>query len=102
MKLNINYKRTPQQVKELPDVALTANYIGFAVTRSHPEGMKGQLLRIWGRLNRKLDEAVKNKVNNITIEEAEKDLLRKSFSEASFPPDLAKYVIILQDEIDKL
>lgn len=102
LKLDLDYQRNKQQEKELSSIGLSSNYIHFAVAQVHQQGLKGQLRRVWGRLQRKLESAVQDNLNSIILDEDEQKLVISSFADVSFPPDLAKYVIVLEDEIEKL
>ncbi len=78
---------------------MTANYLEFIAITSHKEGMKGQVNRIWGRLQRKIADAVHEKKKEIQIEEAEKDFVIKAIADATYDPKLSKYFIIFEDEV---
>jgi hypothetical protein len=104
MNLNLSYN-LPKEAKESP-IDLSAYYIRMAVEQKHQQdprtgqgGIKGQLLRTYGRLQRKLDEAVENKKGNIELADDEKDLLKKSFDDVSVPPQFSKYFMVLEDEV---
>lgn len=91
--LNIDYKR-PDDDKSISNSQLTLDYINFAVNMKFKDGLEGQKKRIWGRLQRKLDEAQ----DIVELESAEVDFIKDAFSEdLKVPPGLAKYFIILED-----
>lgn len=100
MLVDIDYGRTPEQIAQMSNQALTADYINFAIQQAHPQGIEGQLLRQVGRIQRKLDEAVETKATEVAFEVSELDLLKKAFGKAKFNPALAKYVVRLQDVIN--
>lgn len=85
----------------MSDIALSRDYIEHAV-QSHYNDLKGQNLRLWGRIQRKLDAAVEGNTAEINFEEAEKDFIVEAFKDAAFPSHLSKYVVVLLDEIEKL
>lgn len=102
IKLNVDYKRKEEESREVSNISLSADYINFAINQTHKDGVEGQLKRVVGRLQRKLDDAVINKTEEIDLESAEIDLIKKSFEKVKTPPQLTKYWIILEDEIDLL
>lgn len=99
VKLDIDYKRTPEQIAEFSNPKLTVYYIDFAVSNFYKDGLNGQLLRIWGRLQRKLDDAVEAGDILLEIEQAEKDLISKAIEKANYPANLSKFVMIFQDQV---
>lgn len=104
MKINLDYKISKEDSKtnNLSPQELTEHYIGLAVNHKYKDGIEGSLRRMWGRIQRKLDEGIEKKLDEITLEEGEVDFISKAFDGAKFPPFLSKYVQILEDEIDKL
>lgn len=101
MKVNIDYQR-PVTQGDLPNSELTLDYINHAATQAYPNGLEGQVRRIYGRIQRKIDEAISAKEDEVDLETAEKDFLKKIFKEAKFPASLSKYVLLLEDEIDNI
>lgn len=100
MNINLNYR---EETKNQPtNSELTLDYILYAVSQKYADGLEGQLRRICGRIQRKLDEAIEKKKNSVEFETAEIEFIKKAFNEAKFPPHLAKFVIMLEDEIDKI
>jgi hypothetical protein len=69
---------------------------------THAQGIEGQQRRVFARIQRKLDEAIENKTSEIELEEAEKDLLRKSFRDCKVPAQIAKLFVVLEDEVDRV
>lgn len=101
MKINLEYGAVGGE-PELSNSELTLNYVGFAVSQTYKDGLDGQLRRIWGRIQRKFDEAIEAKTDVIELEEAEKDFILKSFKDVKFPSGLAKFIVILEEEINML
>lgn len=105
LNLNIDYKvPAKEKVEDFSPVSLTVNYILFAVKQKYPEGLQGQLRRVWGRINRKLDAASEeNAVTEIELEASEVDFIKGVFTESvKFPAAASKYVMELEDVISKL
>lgn len=100
MKISLNYNQ-PEGSKNT-NSELTSDYINFAINSVHKDGVEGQLKRVVGRIQRKLDQAIEDKEDEVQLEEAEKDLIQKCFEKVKVPPQLIKYWIVLEDEIEKL
>lgn len=81
--------------------ALTADYINHAVTNAHQQGLEGQQRRIYSRIQRKLDGAIENSDEDIELEQAECDFLRKAFEACKVPAVIAKYFVVLEDAIEE-
>lgn len=86
---------------------LTIEYISQAVSQKYDskeggKGMEGQLRRMWGRVQRKFDAAIEADASTVDLETAEIDLIKKSFAEAKFRSLIAKYVQVLEDELDSI
>lgn len=103
LKINLDYKQLPPVAGEIQksNVELTDLYILHAVNATHPQGLEGQMRRAFARIQRKLDDAIESGTNGIELEKAEQDLLRKSFSECKVPAGIAKYFVILEDEVER-
>lgn len=101
MNINIDYGRKEEDVIAVPNAELTQDYIAYAVSTAHKEGLEGQQRRIWGRIQRKFDTAIITKAYDVELEQAELDFIRSSFKEAKFTPALAKYVVILEEALNK-
>jgi hypothetical protein len=101
--INLDYQTPPAAEGDIrkTNSELTENYILHAVNDTHPKGLEGQLRRVFARLQRKLDEAIDSGTDTIELEKAEQDLLRKSFNECKVTPALAKYFVVLEDEIER-
>jgi len=103
MKVNLDYKLTAKEKEEIKisSQELTSNWITSGVASKYKDGLHGQLRRVWGRIQRKLDEAIDNDMEEIELEEAEKDFIKKVFSEdTSFPSGVAKIISVIEDEIE--
>ena len=104
MLINIDYKQpiSKQGELRLSNSEITQNYIQYAVLQTYKDGLEGQLRRILGRIQRKLDEAIENKKDEIELEQAEIDFIKKSFKDIKTPVELSKYFVLLEDEVEKL
>jgi hypothetical protein len=104
MKINLNYNlvlpKDNKDIKPLSNQELTFEYITQAVMNVYDKGLEGSLRRIWGRIQRKFDTAIESKVETVELEQAEQDFIKKTFEKAKFNPLIARYVQILEDEID--
>lgn len=100
--LNLDYKRKDEAKEKMSDAEITADYLEFAVRNVYEKGLEGQKRRIFGRLQRKMDAAIESKEYVIDIEQAEFDLIKKAFNEATFDGALSKYVNVLDDYLESL
>ncbi len=87
---------------EFSNQEITFNYIQIAVADKYKQGLEGQKRRIFSRIQNKFDAAIENKEESIELESAEEDFIKDAFRDAKFPPLLARYVVMLEDEVDKL
>lgn len=102
LNINLDYKTPASNGQaQLSNRELTANYIDAAVGSSHSQGLEGQMRRIFGRVQRKIDEAIESGKDEIELEKAEQDFLRKSFSECKIPAQLVKYFVVLEEEVER-
>lgn len=103
LKINLDYHipTSKDGTPQLSNRELTADYIEAAVSSTHPQGLEGQMRRTYGWVQRKLDDAINAGKDEIELEKAEQDLLRKSFSECKIPSRFAKYFVILEEEIER-
>lgn len=77
------------------------SWIQYAINASHEKGLQGQMLRVFNRLNTKFQNAITDNLDKIDLEESEKDLLKKSFSDDTFfPLNSSKVVILIMQEIE--
>jgi hypothetical protein len=102
MNLNIDYKRKVEDEKQIDNIALSVNYIEYAINNAFPQGLEGQKRRVIGRIQRKLEDAQNSQNGEINFEAAEVDELKEIFKVAKFPPALSKYVVLLEEEVNKL
>ncbi len=105
MRVKLNYNQPPQvagQPKNPTPQFLTMSYIQYAVHQKYPT-IKGQLMRVWGRIQTKLQEAIEKDLETIELETTEIEFLQKCVTdETPFPSEIARFVMVLQDEIDTL
>lgn len=106
LQVKLDYHLPPidpkQTEKRIEGTELTANYIESAVANVHPQGLDGSLRRTWGRLQRKLDTAIEEKMDDIELSLAECDFLKIVFEKCKIPSAFAKYFIILEIEIEEV
>lgn len=102
MNININYDRKSSEDKEVSNQELTYGYVTYATNTKYKDGLEGQKRRIWGRIQRKFDEAVDKDKSSLELETAEIDFIKDVFKDAKFPPQIAKFVVLLEDEVDAL
>ena len=104
MNINLDYKIPDNERGGFSNAELTRNYLLQAVAAVHPQGIGGQKNRIWGRIQRKVDDAIDEKKDTIDLEKAEIEFLRKDvFSkDPTVHPAASKYFTVLEDEIDSL
>lgn len=103
LRVKLDYKAQPTEdgtEEQVVGSKLTLHYITFAVTDAHKQGLEGQQRRIFGRIQRKLDEAVDKDIEEIELEKAEKDFLRKAFEACKCPAQQSKYFVVLENEIE--
>lgn len=101
LQIDLDYRRPADMAEAKPNSEITENYIGAAVQSAYPQGLEGQLRRIYGRLQRKLDSAIEQEESAIELEEAEKDFLRKVIDKCTIPANVAKYFLVLEEEIER-
>lgn len=108
MKLSVEYNHkelTPEQIEagqtKEQNIETTCNLISAAVNKAHPEGFDGNggLRRVWGRLQRKMEAAMDNNTNEIEMDEAEADLIKKALTNAKMPLQWSKYINLLEDAL---
>lgn len=100
LKLEIEYKRKAESIEEMSNIDLTIDYIGYIVDDTHKEKqLTGQMMRLWGRLQRKLDKASDEKAKWIEIEDAEKDFIENALDKAHFPTKQSKWMMIFAEEV---
>ncbi len=99
MKINLDYlwKDAP-----MPFQQLTYNYISYAVNQTYKEGLDGSYLRMWGRIQRKMEKAIEDKKNTIDLTIDEAEFISKARKPVKYPPQDAKYISVLDDELSKL
>ncbi len=121
LKINLPYERTrekeaydkqpevfPGGAKKsdwLSSAELTENYISLAM-QLHPDykqGLRGQLRRVYGRIQRKLDAAIRDGKDSIEIKEDEQRFFKKLFDEEKLevPPQISHLWVVLEDEVER-
>lgn len=104
IKLEIDYKRKPEDVEKASNISLTIDYINFYVNGAHKAGLKGQMSRMWGRIQRKLDDAEVAQSPMIELEETEFEFIKKAVEsdDILYPTNLSKYFSVFEDEVFSL
>ncbi len=104
MNLNIDYKRNEIDVAETTNKELSSNYIQYSVNSNpkYKDGLDGQKRRMWGRIQRKLDDCVNLDIDTIELDVSEIDFIKDTFNSAKFPAGTSKYVVILEEVINSL
>ena len=107
--LNIDYKLIYPATMEKPSdeeqakahAELTRDYIEFAITYSHKEGLNSQYRRIYAGLRSKIDTALEDKTYSIEITDSEIKFIKDALLDENtkFNATIAKYVISLEDAI---
>lgn len=102
MKINFDLKLSKQENPEKQsEQEIAYNWVQYAVAKKYEKGLKGQLLRVFGRLQRKFEEAIEKGDQTIELEEVEKDLLKKSFSDdVEFPATSSKIISEIMAEVE--
>ena len=101
-KVNIDYKRKEEAVEKLSNSELTLDYITTAVATCYKDGLSGSKRRMFGRIQRKIEDAIDKNEDTIELEVAEFDFIRKTFDDdkATLPAHVSQYVNLLEDEIE--
>ncbi len=88
------------------------NILIFAVDNTFSKELNGQMGaqrvstlnggqgRMWGRIQRKLDEAEEKNSMDLSFETAEIDFMKKAISEATFPINWFKWTVQIEDMLD--
>lgn len=100
MRINLEYNQPKETT--LSNAELTFDYITHAINKRHEKGLNSSQRRLWGRIQRKFDDAIEQKFDEVELEEAEIDFIKEAFRDVVFPASLAKFVVVLEDEIAKL
>lgn len=80
---------------------MTDNFIRHSVMFSF-KTLNGQKRRIWARIQRKLQEALKGDNFVINLEREEVEFLKDSMARSECPPEVSMYYTILEDIINSL
>ena len=99
IKLDIDYKtKSNDGAKEL-----TLSYLEGGVNLTHKQGLEGQKRRMWGRIQRKMDDLRDDKkLNELELEDTEFDFVWQAFKQAHFPPNISILLNILEDYLEGL
>lgn len=101
--VDLDYNRGRVMDENQPsNQALTFNYINHAVEAKYRDGLRPRDRRMYARLQEKLDEAVRDHSETIEVEKAEIDFLKDCFKDCRFPSQLSRFVVLLEDEIDRM
>lgn len=63
--------------------------------------LSGSQGRVWGRIQRKIEEAMDKESKTIALETAEVEFLKKAFENAKFPIAWFKWSILVEDALDE-
>lgn len=110
MRVDLDYKipaaaieRSKKKDEDVPtSQEMTQNFIWYAVNEKHKNGIGSRDRKIWGRIQRKFEAAVDSKASTIELETAEIEFIVDAFKDAKFPPADARYIVILEEEMDRL
>lgn len=106
LNINLKYNRSSKEMEKdsaLTDSQLTQDYINFAANAKYKNGLDDATKRrIYARIQRKLDDAIEAGEGTITLEKAESDFLKDCMKEPPFPAALSKYVVVLEDEFERM
>lgn len=102
MQLSVDYKKIGPEKEKESNMQTTANIISYAIQTMYKDGLDGNggLRRTYGRIQRKLDQALQDESNVIDLETAEIEMIKKSIQTVTLPTQWSKFVIFLEDGID--
>ena len=102
LNIDIDYRQKKSGKEgELSNAELTVDYITFAVNKKYKDGLNGQIRRMYGRIQEKLDKGVESPKKGIELEDGEWDFIKEAVKDATFPSGLSKYISKLEDELEK-
>jgi len=81
---------------------LSRDYIEYAVTSHYKEGLSSQWRRVYAKIQNKIADAIKSESNfTIELSDVELSFIKMSFGseKTKFGATLARYVVVLEDEI---
>jgi len=102
MKVNLDYPKAKESKETNQE--MTRNFIELGTNSLYPQGFdSGSQRRTFGRLQRKLDEAVEKRLDEIELADDERDLLKEVFitKNPKLPPSWSKWLGMVEDEIEK-
>lgn len=109
MKLSVDYKHkdlSPEKIAEGKEkeknIVTTTTIIEVAMAKAHPEGFDGNgpMRRMWGRLLKKFDTAVEADINELDLEDAEVDLIKKALLSAKLPLQWSNMITMLEEALE--
>lgn len=100
--ININYKLSQEKkpADAMEGVDLTQFFVQHAVANTHKEGLEGQQRRIFGRIQRHLEDAIEAGEEFLKLQDAERDFLRKAVEKCLVPAGLSMSFVLFEDEIE--
>lgn len=102
-KIDLDYGRKEIKPEELSNQDLTAYYISTAVQMAYKDnGLSNSQTRAYARVQRKLDEGIENKAEEIDIAEGDLEFIADAFQKAHCPPEIAKFYVIAEDEVKRV
>ncbi len=101
-KINLDYGRKEVKEGDLTNQELTAYYISTAVQMAFKDkGLSNSETRAYARVQRKLDEGMEDKADEIEIAEGDLEFIVDAFKKALCPPEIAKFYVIAEDEVKR-
>lgn len=99
IKVNLPYKKPDET--DARDLTLALLTIG--ASSKYKKELDGQKRRIFGRIQRFLDEAIEKQADFIEVETAEFEFIKKLLGDdVSYPAIEAQNVLLLEDEIERV
>lgn len=104
MNINLDYQKTKEALEKESNQTTTYNVIMFAVSVVYPNGLGGQLRRVFGRMKTKLMKAKDANADSVELESAEIDFLKRTWNDEKclLPALWADHANLIDDEIDQL
>lgn len=87
--------------KNLEYAKLTQSYIVYAVTAHHKEGLNSQFRRLYAVIEQKMENSITDKSYIVSLTQSELNFIKDAFAsdKTKFMPQLAKYIIKLEDAL---
>ena len=98
---NVEFQEQPEDV-DFEYANLTAQYMEYAVTSRHKEGLDSQFRRLYSSIQKKIQMAMNTKTYVVSFTEGEFNFIKEAFAneKTKFVPQVAKYVVELEDALD--